>query len=261
MYDYDYIPDICYDSTIGSSGFLDLYMPKGRPCPPAILYFHGGGLENGDRTCERAVYEYSARNGVAVIAADYRMYPAAKYPDFIVDAAKAACWAKRNAGQYGLGDLYIGGSSAGSYLTMMLFFDPAYLAAHGLKFTDFAGFLFDAGQPTVHYNVLRERGEDTRLVHIDAAAPIFHITADYDAASFLPKVQLLAADDDIPCRLEQNLLLQADMLNFGYPKGRIRMRIMKGYSHCGYVGEFQGEKSVLGEMIMSLTENWDSTAQ
>ena len=53
-------------------------------------------------------------------------------------------------------NLYVGGSSAGAYIAMMLCFDPAYLKPYGVS--NIQGYLFDAGQPTVHFRVLKERG-------------------------------------------------------------------------------------------------------
>ena len=48
---------------------------------------------------------------------------------------------------------------------MMLCMDVRYLAAHGIDARDrsqIAGYFCDSGQPTVHFNILRERGIDTR---------------------------------------------------------------------------------------------------
>ena len=45
---------------------------------------------------------------------------------------------------------------------MMLCFDKKYLGIHGIKPTDIAGFVHDAGQPTAHFNVLKSRRIDSR---------------------------------------------------------------------------------------------------
>ena len=60
------------------AGAVDLYLPVGVSAPPVIVYFHGGGLEGGDRTSDRELYMDAAQNGVAVAAADYRVYPEAR---------------------------------------------------------------------------------------------------------------------------------------------------------------------------------------
>ena len=117
----------------------------------------------------------------------------------------------------------------------------------GLLNRDFAGWFFDAGQPTTHYNVLRERGEDTRLIRVDEAAPLYYITSDFKGE--LPSLQMIVADGDMPSRPEQNLLLRAALLHFGYPAEKIGFRVMRGYGHCGYGGEEKDGRRILGKMI------------
>lgn len=229
------------------AGAVDLYLPVGVSAPPVIVYFHGGGLEGGDRTSDRELYMDAAQNGVAVAAADYRVYPEARYPQFVEDAAAAAAFVQKNAAALGLGPVYVGGSSAGAYLSMMLCFAESFLQKYGLHAGDFAGWFFDAGQPTTHYNVLRERGEDTRLIRVDEAAPLYYITSDFKGE--LPSLQMIVADGDMPSRPEQNLLLRAALLHFGYPAEKIGFRVMRGYGHCGYGGEEKDGRRILGKMI------------
>ena len=102
---------------------LDLYLPD---CDnfSLFVYFHGGGMEKGDKSRESEIAAALCDMGVAVINANYRMYPEAKYPDFVEDAASVVAWAFAHIGAYGTCDkIYAGGSSAGGYLTMMLCFD------------------------------------------------------------------------------------------------------------------------------------------
>lgn len=228
-------------------GAVDLYLPKGISAPPCIVYFHGGGLEGGDRASDQGLYMDIAENGVAVAAADYRVYPDARYPQFVEDAAAAAAFMRHSASALGLGPVWVGGSSAGAYLSMMLCFAEEFLGKHGLCTDDFAGWFFDAGQPTTHYNILRERGEDTRLIRVDEAAPLYHITRDFSGSP--PPIQILVADGDMPSRPEQNLLLRAALIHFGYPAEKIGFRVMRGYGHCGYGGEKRDGRWILGKMV------------
>ena len=55
---------------------------------------------------------------------------------------------------------------------MMLMLDAHWLARLDMSPADAAGFIFNAGQPTTHYNVLRERGMDPKRVVVDEAAPL-----------------------------------------------------------------------------------------
>ena len=121
------------------------------------------------------------------------MYPDAEYPDFIVDAAAAVAWVKNNISGYGQCDgIYVGGSSAGGYLSMMLCFDPSYLGAHGILPTDISGYVHDAGQPTAHFNVLKARGLDPRRVIIDETAPLYYVGL---AKSYSPMLVIVSDND------------------------------------------------------------------
>lgn len=212
---------------------LDFY-DCGDPGAPLLVFFHGGGLEGGDKGNGRIPYFLDLmESGISVATADYRMYPTAKFPDFIVDAAECVAWCMRSLPH---GEVFVGGSSAGAYLTMMLAFDGRYLAKHGIDAADkaqIAGYFSDGGQPTVHFNVLRERGLDNRLIRVDEAAPIYFI----DVPAFpdkLPRYRLVFADNDMVNRPEQNLLLYRTMLHLGYPEEKVSYICMNGYGHTGY---------------------------
>lgn len=219
--------DIPYAARKGCA--LDVWLPD-APDGTAFVYFHGGGLEGGSRKDASPLAQSLAARGTAVISADYRMYPDAAYPDFILDAADAVRWALAHAAEYGFQKLFVGGSSAGGYLSMMLCFDKRYLGADADKIT---GYVFDAGQPTTHFNVLRERGLDTRRVIIDEAAPLYHI----EAGRNYPPMLVFVAENDISNRYEQTQLLLSTLRDFGYAPDLATCRFMKGWSHCAYDGE------------------------
>ena len=235
---------LTYDETLDLK--LDLYEPE-SPEPPLFVYMHGGGLEGGNRSSNADTFKKLQAAGIASASLDYRMYPTAKFPEFIEDCAKAIGFLK----SYKKFTKYIvGGSSAGSYLAMMLMLNPDFLSKYEAKFDSateksgekldplkIEGWLFDAGQPTTHFNVLRERGLDTRLTRIDEAAPLYYITKDFRptrADGKLPKILSLSASNDMTCRLEQIKLFDATLRHFGYPTDRVRFEYMNGYGHCGY---------------------------
>ena len=115
--------DICYCDK--NNQYLDVYLPNCQQFP-VFIYFHGGGLENGDKSRQQVLYNYLTDHGVAVVAPNYRMYPTAHYPDFLVESAKAVAWTFDNIHTYGTPtEIYIGGSSAGGYISQMLCFDKS----------------------------------------------------------------------------------------------------------------------------------------
>ena len=59
---------------------------------------------------------------------------------------------------------------------MMLCFDKKYLSLHGIDSDSVKGYIFDAGQVTSHFNVLKEKGKDPRSVIVDKTAPLYYVT-------------------------------------------------------------------------------------
>ncbi len=223
---------------------LDLFLPDTQT-KAAFIYFHGGGLENGTNTlpCD----EFLTKKGITVIASNYRKYPTAKYPDYIEDSALAVAWAFENAEKYGIpkDKIFVGGSSAGGYISSMLCFDPKYLGSHGIKTTDIAGFVHDAGQLSTHFNVLKERGisDGTKRVIVDEAAPLYYIGLE---KQYSPMI-FLASDHDMPNRIEQTMLAVSTLRHFGHDK--VEYRIMENTTHCSY-----NAKTVFGEIIADFIE-------
>lgn len=227
MKKYENIP---YKSTDLSACTLDIYLPDAETFP-VFVYFHGGGLEAGCKSGDQ-FYNVLAQKGIAVVTADYRKYPTAVYPDFIRDAAAVVAWTYNNMQTYGrMTKVFVGGSSAGAYLSQMLCFDKKYLAVYGIDPDSLGGYVHDAGQPTTHFNVLRERGIDSRRVIIDEAAPLYHIQ---DNRNYAP-MQVIVSDDDMQNRLEQTHLLVSTLKHFGYDEHKLDFRVMKNSKHCSYI--------------------------
>ena len=237
--------DICYCET--HKQYLDIHLPECKNFP-VFIYFHGGGLESGDKAKQQALYSFLADHGVAVVAPNYRMYTTAHYPDFLVDSAKAVAWTFENIGTYGNAtEIYVGGSSAGGYISQMLCFDDSWLSAHEIKPSDIAGYVHDAGQPTCHFNVLRERGLDTKRVIIDESAPLYHIT---DQRSY-PPMLVIVSDNDMENRYEQTILLMSTLKHFGHTEN-VTLQVMHG-THCAYVRKKdENGDSIFGKLVLEL---------
>lgn len=230
------VENVTFRENAGAAGMLDLYLPEGKECSALLIYFHGGGIEGGDKADNRNVYLELAKANIAVASANYRMYPEAKFPDFVEDAARCVAWCFSHVKEYiSFGQVFVGGISAGAYLSMMLHFEPRFLAECGAREEDVTGYIFDAGQPTVHYNILRERGMDTRAVRVDEAAPLYYLEKDRPVNAS-QRYLFLISDHDIVGRKEQNELLMRTMEAYHYERSRIDYRIICGYGHTEYVG-------------------------
>ena len=149
--------------------------------------------------------------------------------------------ASRIAKEQGL-PLYVGGSSAGAYIAMMLAFDPSYLKPYGID--KIHGYIFDAGQPTTHFRVLKERGFDPRRIVVDSAAPLYHV----GTVGEVPPILILAADNDISGRVEQLSLLAKTLEDFGHRN--VTFRVLEGFSHCGYCHADDGEGNLFYPKIL-----------
>ena len=201
---------------------LDIYTPETEDYD-VFLYFHGGGLVNGSKEDIRFHEDLVSKN-ICVVSANYRMYPDAKFPDFVVDAADAVAFVQK---KFPGKRLFVGGSSAGGYLSLMLCFDERYLENVGVDPKSIAGYIHDAGQPTTHFNVLTERGLDRYRLVIDEAAPAYFVGLKESH----PDMLIIVSDDDLPCRLEQTYMFTKALsqFNIGY-----ELKLMHS-SHCKYV--------------------------
>lgn len=225
---------------------LDVYLPE-NSINAVLIYFHGGSLEFGSKACANIFAEFLCSNGVGVVSVDYRMYPAAKFPDFINDSADAVAWVFENKKAFNnCNNIYISGSSAGGYLSMMLCFNTKYLYDAGVNPNDITGYIHDSGQPTSHFNVLREYGINSKRLIVDETAPLYFIGVEKE----YPPMMFIVSDNDIPCRLEQTQLLLATIKSFGYNETKIKYMLMHG-THCEHVDKIdKNGETVFGKLIL-----------
>lgn len=230
--------DIVYDDHFPDHCKLDIYLPENAKQLPVYLYIHGGGLEAGDKTGVDAMAQKLTENGMALVSINYRMYPQYHFPDYLNDAAAAVQWVLRESGAYAaFSDLVVGGTSAGGYISMMLYFNPGYLANRGVAMQEIKGWFFDAGQPTTHFNVLKyDRGLDSRCVLVDDGAPLYYLRNAYAVNTYAPHVYICCSSHDMVNRCEQLRVLHTAMLHFGFPAERLQFKVYECEWHCGYMG-------------------------
>jgi acetyl esterase/lipase len=99
---------------------LDVYRHRSRPSRcPTLVYLHGGAFRSGRKNREaRALLYRLASQGWLCVSANYRLSPAAQFPDHLVDVKKAIAWVRANGHEYGADPtvLLVAGSSAGGNL-------------------------------------------------------------------------------------------------------------------------------------------------
>jgi len=126
---------------------LDVYRPRGDGPHPVVVFFYGGGWEEGERGMYRFVGAALAAAGVLTVIPDYRLYPEVRFGGFLEDGAAAVRWARDNAARFG-GDphrLVLMGHSAGGHIAGMLALDAKWLAQAGLPRDAIRGWVGLAG--------------------------------------------------------------------------------------------------------------------
>jgi len=127
---------------------LDVYKPRYAAKAPVVVFFYGGSWQGGSRDLYPFVGASLVAQGIVTIVPDYSIFPLARFPMFVEDAAQAVRFARESAAQWG-GDperLVLMGHSAGAHIAAMLSFDPQWLLQVGLNSqTDLAAFIGLAG--------------------------------------------------------------------------------------------------------------------
>ena len=88
------VRDILYNQEDTINCRLDLYIPEAVNDYMTLIWFHGGSLKEGSRTRidATAIGNGFGSEGIAAVIVDYRMYPDARFPDFLEDAAASVNW-------------------------------------------------------------------------------------------------------------------------------------------------------------------------
>ena len=221
------LKDIYYSGERDELKALDVYIPIGE-CKAVFCHIHGGGIESGDKSHFFGIAEFLASKGYGSVSINYSLYPNTAFPDFLYAAAEAVAWTKNNMCKFfGCDRLYVGGESAGGYISMMLCFDPKYLASVGLSNDNIAGYWHAAGQPTAHFNVLKYSGTDPRRVIIDERAPLYFMGLEEK----YPYMRFTVSDNDMFARYEQTMVVIKTLEHFGYKN--FDLKVVSG-THCSY---------------------------
>lgn len=217
-----------FDMSYGTkeNQLLDWYLPE-KENFDTVVWFHGGGMEAGSRKDGEELAAETVENGLGFVSVEYSMYPWARYPEFVLDAAQAVAFVQKEAPKYGAsGRVIVSGQSAGAYLTMMLCMNDAYLQNAGANQKSILAFVSDSAQMTTHFNVLRERGTDSRLERIDEAAPLYYAGIKHIEKPLL----LICYEQDIECRVQQNQLMFHSLLRF-QKDAPVKLCVLPG-KHC-----------------------------
>lgn len=160
---------------------LDAYLPLRGPPSATIVYLYGGSWSSGSKEIYRFLGAALAARGILAIIPDYSLYPSARYPAFLEDAAHALLWARDNADRFDAprAGLFVMGHSAGAHLAAMLAFEKRWLAAVGLNSRrDLAGVIGLAGPYDFDLDSDLLRGVFGHEGNKAITQPLFHVSRD-----------------------------------------------------------------------------------
>jgi acetyl esterase/lipase len=109
---------------------LDVYAVENpKADAPVLVFIHGGSWDSGKKGIYKFLAEGFTKSGYDVVVPNYRLWPDAKFPNFLNDNAKAVAFA---ADRYPDRKIVLMGHSAGGYNVLMLGLDDQYLSAAGV---------------------------------------------------------------------------------------------------------------------------------
>tara|TARA_B100000579_G_scaffold437465_1_gene466920 strand:- start:540 stop:1379 length:840 start_codon:yes stop_codon:yes gene_type:complete len=202
---------------------LDIYYPSNKKEFATVVWFHGGGLKNGNRFIPAALKE----KGIAIVAVSYRLHPKVKSPKYVDDAAAAVAWTLKNISSYSGSSkkVFVSGHSAGGYLTSMIGLDKIWLTKYGADPNQLAGLIPYSGHTITHFTVRAERGIESTQPIVDKMAPLYHIRKD------CPPFLLITGDRKLELlgRYEENAYFWRMMKVIGHPDSTLME--LDGYNH------------------------------
>lgn len=229
--EYKIASDISYtmktDSYAQERLKLDVYYPEAVKDNPVVVWFHGGGLEAGQKEIPQSLM----KKGYVVIGANYRLLPKVTIDKTIDDAAEAVAWVFRHVQEYG-GDprkIVVTGHSAGGYLAMMLCLNKAWLKSYDVDADSIWLYAPFSGQAITHYNVRKMQDISPLQPTIDEYAPLYWVRPD------CPPFVLICGDRELELfgRYDENQYLARMMKLVGHQQTYLYE--IGGHGHGGMV--------------------------
>ena len=222
---------------------LDVYYPTNQKDAPVVVWFHGGGIEGGDKHIDPQL----KNSGLVVVAANYRLLPKAKIDDILDDAAAAVAWTYKNIEKYGGSHrkIFVAGHSAGGYLLDIIGLDKKWLAKYGVDADSLAALVPFSGQCITHYNIRKQQGIGPLQATIDQYAPLTYVRPD------APPIVIISGDRELELygRYEEQAYFWRMLKLAGHKD--VTLYEMQGYDHGAMP---QPAYYILKQHIKRLTE-------
>ncbi len=114
--------DLVYSHVAAQELKLDIGYPEGEGPFPAVLLFHGGGWQQGNKSHMHKWIRKLVSSGYVGVSVAYRFAPEFKWPSQIEDAKEAVRYVRAHAKEFKVDAAHVGvmGESAGAYLALMV---------------------------------------------------------------------------------------------------------------------------------------------
>lgn len=220
---------------------LDLYLPKppdseAKTNTPVIVFFYGGSWNRGEKSEYEFVGRRLASMGYITAIPNYRVYPEAKYPQFLEDGAKASAKVLEllSAPEYKPykpdNRLIMMGHSAGAYNAAMLAMDDRWLGQQNInRQASIKGLIGLAGA----YNIYPICVEEVRPVFDHPNYPAQSQPIDYVSTSNVPTLLLTPESDELVSTKKNSLSLHQALLESKTPS---KVVAVKGTDHITVLG-------------------------
>lgn len=111
--------NILFKTVDGLQLYLDVFVPEDTVNPPLIMWVHGGGWNELNRTWSLVMP--MLEKGCAVASVDYRYCDEAPFPAQMLDLKDAIVYLRKHAAEYGYdgGKIVLSGDSAGAHLACL----------------------------------------------------------------------------------------------------------------------------------------------
>ncbi len=248
---YQQVNDISYTSSSDAYAQerckLDVYYPTNLKDAPVVVWFHGGGIEGGNKHIDQEL----KNSGLVVVAANYRLLPKANIDDILDDAAAAVAWTYKNIEKYGGSHrkIFVAGHSAGGYLLDMIGLNKKWLAKYGVDADSLAALVPFSGQCITHYNIRKQKGIPPLQATIDQYAPLTYVRAD------APPIVIISGDRELELygRYEEQAYFWRMLKLVGHNDETLYE--MQGYNHGAMP---QPAYKILKDHILRLTAKMTS---
>jgi gluconolactonase len=202
---------------------LDVYYPTNETDAPVVVWFHGGGIEGGEKHIDPQL----KNSGLVVVAANYRLLPKAPIDDILDDAAAAVAWTYKNITKYNGSPrkIFVAGHSAGGYLLDIIGLDKRWLAKYGVDADSLAALVPFSGQCVTHYNIRKQQGIGPLQATIDQYAPLTYVRPD------APPIVIISGDRELELfgRYEEQAYFWRMLKLVGHKD--VTLYEMQGYDH------------------------------